>query len=133
MPAKELAKNGDSEAVPVTLAVELAGSSRECRGPAWKGSRMLTCKESLERFSRSSLQGWTACYDEDAGPAGRRLSSWQVDERGHAVLVRRAARESLRSPRRFAMVLCSEMEAALGTAHYRDTLRLTPGLVLCCL
>ena len=35
-------------------------------------------------------------YDDDAGPAGRRLSSWQVDDRGHAVLVRRATRESLR-------------------------------------
>ncbi len=66
-------------------------------------------------------------YDDDAGPAGRRLSSWQVDDRGHAVLVRRATRESLRSPRRFAIVFCSEMEAALGMAHYRDTLRLTRG------
>ena len=66
-------------------------------------------------------------YDDDAGPAGRRLSSWQVDDRGHAVLVRRATRESLRSPRRFAIVFCSEMEAALGMAHYRGTLRLTRG------
>ena len=66
-------------------------------------------------------------YDGDAGPASRRLSSWQVDDRGRSTLARRAARESLRSPRRFALVFSSEMEAALGMAHYCDTLRLTRG------